>query len=337
MPASLYWRLSGGVAGGSDYYGGIGTSQNECLKIKPSTKPNGMNEDYWNARNKVKISIPKFFKWVNGKWSVNKQMSGFYQTEYTGGQTPHTERTEHASTSLIFMEQGPINMGKTQNTGEWHRENKCPKSNETEPVPVYLEGTCNEFNLMPVVYGKRPDDDLKKLRYNVCFPGSATGWFETSYKRTGVGPYIYCNGTPDPASLLSGQTNSSSHYWTAAGVASDAFVSGSGNECPVYLLNYTVKFYSRASFGVDISESWIDPEKNEIYPSLYLFSEYPSSGWEGLFPKDSTPRGSGGKHKTKTTIKVDGVDIPAGTTWSASGTSGEIDVSYIWSVEERQS
>jgi hypothetical protein len=331
-----------------------------CLfDLLPQKKPEGMNQDYWDARKKVSIDIDKYFKWINGKWSCTMTMSGYYRQktcadepkccpftsdcgECTGcGCCPRPEQTTSAGTAFEFMQQG---------AGYQSRENKCPQSDFTGPVPRYLEGSCPDFNSYPSFFGRRPDEDLKKTFYNVCLVNQATGWFTTTYKRRDMGPQsAYCD---DPAPgvewIQAGSTNADSRTQSASTCTSSCCPEGECNcpgpgaqspLCPTkpircYYGSCRVRFFSNASIAID--RSWYDPETKKVYPNVLLESTYPSAGWLGQHPKDGNKEGPYGKHSTTTNITVDGVKIPAGTSWGRMMYMGTLSLTINWSVEDRE-
>jgi hypothetical protein len=306
------------------------------MVLKPENKPDGMNQDYWDARNKVSIDIHTYFKWINGEWDAQKAMSGQY-LNYAAACRDGCERqqsTTHASTTYVSVMDGII--GWNQGL----RKNDCPESDGTGPVPRYNKGTCDDFNLHPSQYGQIPEEDLKKRRYNVCFPAQATAYFNTTYKRKDIpfGGECSCGSTgPDPSGIQPGTNTDSRTFQTSTCGPCDC-----GGNPPTksvikcYWGSCRTIFYSLvsiSSFGVD--ETWYDVETKKVYPAMYLGGAYPNFGWLGFHPKDTPARGPEGKHLTSTKVTVDGVDIPCGTSWSTGGESGYINLSVTYTVKER--
>jgi len=304
-----------------------------CMAIKPSKKPDGMNQDYWDARNKVSIDIHKFFKWINAEWDVQKTMSGQY-LQYEASCADGSERQEsttHTSTTYVFV-----------TDGDGLRTNACPKQNsDWGGVPgTYRKGACDGFNQSPSRYGRIPEADLKKRRYNVCLPTVATAYYTTTYKRKEMGPYSVCTcpgwTPPDPA-ILQPNPNTDSRTWQTS----------SGGECdcggdpprkaPIrcYWGSVRTAFYSSASISFDVAGSWYDPETRKVYPAINLGGAYPNFGWHGDHPKDTPARGPQKKHTTSTRVTVDGISIPCGTSWYTGGKEGNISLSITYTLKER--
>ncbi|NBO27155.1 MAG: hypothetical protein EBU96_10290 [Actinobacteria bacterium] len=353
MPPSLYWNTDGNFS-----YDYSGNAQLNCpFELKPEKKPDEMSQELWDARNRVKIGLNRYFRWLNGIWEVQIKMSGYYRLK-TASDEPkdcpmkpdcgdcngcsccnRAMKTAHVSTELLFIQQTNGSFD-TNSTGYIERINKCPKSDETTPVPTYEEVPCPNFNTTPTIYGKRPNADLEKLRYNVCLGNGARGWFQTRYKRTDdLAVSVSCDQQPPvPADINPGSSNADSRFYsvTTCGTTDCSGPNNTTYKAPIrcYFSNYSVKFYTYAqiSFGT----SWYDPIEKQVYPNILLSGAYPSSGWEGDHPKDKPNRGSYKKHSTKTKITVDDVEIPAGTTWNTTGYEGRLDLDINWTLKERK-
>jgi hypothetical protein len=328
------------------------------MAIKPSKKPDGMNQDYWDARNKVAIDIHQFFKWINSEWDVRKTMGGYYRTgtcndfkncdpdcEGSCDCCKRSENTTHSSTTYVSVTDGSLGNNKM-------RKNDCPKSDDTGPVPRYIKGTCNNFNTTPSRYGKIPEGDLRKRRYNVCLPTEALGYFLTVYKRKDVGPFPYCPGpgscegaeqpnAEDRVQVGSTNTDSRTLEASTCGQCECDLGGDAADPEPVkvplkcYYGSCRASFFSLASISFDVAGSWYDPETKKVHPSINLGGEYPGFGWHGQHPKDGTDKGQYGKHTTKTTVTVDGVSIPCGTSWNKYGYQGDITLSITYTLKER--
>ena len=311
------------------------------MAIKPSKKPDGMNQDYWDARNKVAIDIQKFFKWINSEWDVQKVMSGYYRQatcrDYKNcdpncknscGCCQRSENTTHASTTYVFVtDQG--------------RQNACPQRNPSdwrEGYGTYRKGTCDGFNSHPSQYGKRPEADLKKRRYNVCLPTIATGYFNTTYKRKDIGPWSVCGcpGAENPnTAVIQPNSNTDSRVFETSTCGQCDCDEDSKGPIKCFYGSCRTTFYSSASISFNTSDTWYDPETKKVYPSINLGGAYPNFGWLGDHPKDTPPRGVAKKHTTSTTVTVDGVTIPCGTGWGLQGYEGNISLSITYTLKER--
>lgn len=321
-----------------------------CLAIKPSKKPDGMNQDYWDARNKVSIDIHKFFKWINAEWDVQKTMSGYYRTATCNDFKncdpgckdscyccQRSQNTTHSTTTYVSVMDGSYLQ---------LRKNDCPKSDGTGPVPRYIKGTCDGFNTTPSRYGKIPEGDLKKRRYNVCLPTEALGYFLTVYKRKDIGPFSFCGcegeDQPNAEDLVQTVADGSTNTDSRTLESSTCGQCECGGDPPVkkslrcYYGSCRASFFSLASISFDVAGSWYDPETKKVHPSINLFGQYPGFGWHGQHPKDGTEKGPYGKHTTKTTVTVDGVSIPCGTSWNKySSYQGDITLSITYTLKER--
>jgi hypothetical protein len=314
------------------------------MAIKPSKKPDGMNQDYWDARNKVAIDIHKFFKWINSEWDVQKVMSGYYRqgtcNDYKNCDPnckdscsccQRSENTTHSSTTYVFV-----------TDGDGSRTNACPKQNsDWGGAPgTYRKGTCDGFNSDPYRYGKRPEGDLKKRRYNVCLPTAATGYFRTTYKRKDIGPWQVCGcpGATNPNTAdIQPNPNTDSRTFESSTCGQCECEGDPPPKAPIkcFYGSCRTTFFSSASISFDVSGSWYDPETKKVYPSINLGGAYPDFGWLGDHPKDTPPRGGAKKHTTSTTVTVDGVTIPCGTSWYTGGYMGDISLSITYTLKER--
>ena len=312
------------------------------MAIKPSKKPDGMDQDYWDARNKVSIDIHKFFKWINSEWNVQKVMSGYYR-QATCNDTKscnpgckdscsccqRSQNTAHTSTTYVFVtDQG--------------RQNACPKANsDWGGVPgTYRKGTCDGFNQSPSRYGKIPEGDLKKRRYNVCLPISATGYFNTSYKRKDIGPWQVCGcpGAQNPNSAeIQPNPNTNSRVFQSSTCGQCECEGDPPPKAPIkcFYGSCRTTFYSSASISFNTSDTWYDPETKKVYPAINLGGAYPNFGWHGNHPKDTPARGAYNKHTTSTNVTVDGVSIPCGTSWYSAVYEGTISLSITYTLKER--
>jgi hypothetical protein len=302
------------------------------MELKPKEKPSGMNQDYWDARNRVSIDIHQFFKWLNGEWDAQKIMSGQYvqYPQSCGDGCKRAESTTHASTTYVSV-----------TDGDGARKNDCPESDGTGPVPRWTKGTCDRFNTTPSQYGKIPEEELKKRRYNVCLPTKAMAYYLTTYKRKDIGPWAVCGCPgfqPPDSSQIQPSTNTDSRTWQT----STCKQCDCGGDPPTkasircYWGSCRTSFYSSVSISFDAGGSWYDPETKKVYPKILISGAYPNFGWLGDHPKDTPGRGAEGKHTTSTKVTVDGVDIPCGTSWYAAGQSGNISLSIAYTVKERE-
>jgi hypothetical protein len=285
-----------------------------CLTIKPSKKPTYMNQDYWDARNKVSITLAQYVKWVNAKWEGGKVMSGSYSKKVECGTCESSEITAHISTNKTHDE-------------SYNRLNKVVKNNLT------CEGEPRDgFNDIPSRYGKIPEADLMKMRYNVCYGNEATAVFLTKYNRTNDPGGNYCspdeNAPSAEESCAPGVANvdSRSINTTTCGNC------GSGKKTCVWC-SYNVRFCS--SIYIEILGGWYDIETKKVFPDIAFGGSYPRYNWVGYTLKDSENTGPQGKHRTSTNVKVDGISIPCGTDWSTFGDSGSINSTLTWTVRIR--
>jgi hypothetical protein len=316
------------------------------MAIKPSKKPDGMNQDYWDARNRVSIDIQKFFKWINAEWDVQKVMSGYYRTATcndTKSCSPgckdscsccqRSENTTHSSTTYVSVTDGG-------GTGPFrtYRKNDCPKGDGTGPVPRWIKGTCDNFNAYPSSYGKIPEADLRKRRYNVCFQTEAMGYFRTTYKRKDIGPWEVCGcpgaQNPNPAEIQPSSNTDSRTFQSSTCGQCDCDKDSKG-PIKCFYGSCRTSFYSAASISFDTSGTWYDPETRKVYPAINLSGAYPNFGWHGDHPKDTPARGAYKKHTTSTNVTVDGVSIPCGTSWYSAGYEGNISLSITYTLKER--
>ena len=307
------------------------------MAIKPSKKPDGMNQDYWDARNKVSIDIHKFFKWINAEWDVKKTMSGQYlQYEKSCGDgSERQESTTHTSTTYISVTDGSTGIYDAP-----QRKNDCPKSDYTFPVPSFVKGTCDNFNSYPSRYGKIPESDLKKRRYNVCLPTKAMAYYQTTYKRKELGPHGRCTcpgWEPPSTSILQPGTNTDGRTWQTSSGGECECGGDPPTQAPIrcYWGSVRTRFYSTAHISFDVAGSWYDPETKKVYPAINLGGAYPNFGWLGDHPKDTPARGAQKKHTTSTKVTVDGISIPCGTTWYTGGKEGNVSLSITYTLKER--
>lgn len=342
------------------------------LTIVTDKKPAGMDQKYWEARKGVKIKRDKLFRWMNGLWEGRRTMSGYYRRKTPCDEPKEcpckpdcegpcqgciccqrSEETTQSNIRHLFDQQG---------AGFWedeNRENKCPKLRAPYFPPgnggvpgTYEEGKCDNFNTYPHVFGRRPDSDLIKTFYNVCFNNHSNAWHETTYQRRNMGPIaIYCDGSAPNTDWIQYNNNTTDRVQQASTCTSsccpppgsDCNCPGPGAESPLcptkpircYYGNCRVRFFSVTGIHIPKTGHWYDPEKDDVYPSIDFSSTYPTVGWQSQGMRQGTGEGAYQKHSTKVTITVDGVTIPSGSTWSRPYYAGDLNVTDTWTLKER--
>lgn len=385
MAGGYYWCLGQNPGTGSVFVRAC------TFNLFPKEKPQGMDQKLWESRKKVKITRERLFKWMNGIWEGRRTMSGYYRRktpcdepkEYPcqpgncTAQSPcvgchvcqRSEETTQSNITYLFTEQGPYDFND-----EWsgqERENKCPKLRDPYFPPgypgapgTYEEGKCNNFNNQPSSYGRRPDSDLIKTSYNVCFENHSTAWHETTYQRRNIGPHsTYCDepapgicddgpncfsiqwndNTTDRTLQASTCTSSCCPTPTPPG-GTPCNCPGPGAQsplCPVkpircYYGNCRVRFFSVASIHIPKTGHWYDPETGDVYPNIVFSSGYPNVDWERTGYTQGDKEGGYQKHSTKVTITVDGVTIPSGSNWGRPYYMGNLTLTDTWTLKERE-
>jgi hypothetical protein len=339
------------------------------LDLLPKEKPEGMDQKLWESRKKVKIKRDQLFKWMNGIWEGRRTMSGYYRQKtcadepkccpnlpncYPPGQScqgcgccQRSEETTQSNITHIFDQQND-------------REDKCPKIRAPYFPPggggvpgTYEEGKCDGFNNWPSSRGRRPDSDLIKTSYNVCFENQSTAWHETTYQRRNIGPVSkYCDEPAPDTNWIQYNNNTTDRTLQASTCTSSCCPPpGSNCNCPgpgaqspicpvkpirCYYGNCRVRFFSVTSIHIPKTGHWYDPEKGDVYPNIVFSSTYPTVDWEQTGCTQGSKEGFYQKHSTKVTITVDGVVIPSGSTWGRMGYMGNLTVADTWTWEERE-
>lgn len=261
---------------------------------------------FWQNRRTISVSTEKYFSWLYRLvWDCDVTMSGFYQTDPDGNGI----RTQTTFTNLTKV--GAVST---------NRENKIPQYNEDGTTTLVPDPA---FNTDPSRYGQMPEEDLFKQRHNPCvLANSAAVYFDARYRRTGY--LIGTTGLEDPpiTTWIGAPANASQISITYA----------VQNQTRYFYAAYTVTFpFSRTltvqPVGTDAYATHYDPSKGKIWPMMVLGGSPATTNWEGLAPSDASQPSS---HPTITALEVDGVTIPAGTSWNHGGTSGRLDISVRW-------
>jgi len=350
--------------------------------LLPNEKPEGMDQKYWEARKKVKIKRDKLFKWMNGLWEGRRTMSGYYRQKtpcdepktcpctnncFSPGQScngciccQRSEETTQSNIQHIFDQQGESSQPPIPgySYGE-NRENKCPKLRDPYFPPglpwvpgTYEQGECNNFNNQPSQYGRRPDSDLIKTFYNVCFDNHSTAWHETTYQRRNIGPVERHCDAPAPDTDWIQYTNNATDRVLQASTCTSSCCPPPGSDCncpgpgaqsplcptkPIrcYYGNCRVRFFSVTAIHIPKTGHWYDPERDDVYPDIVFTSTYPTVGWQSEYMTQGSKEGAYKKHSTKVTILVDGVTIPSGSSWGRPHYEGNLALTDTWTLKER--
>lgn len=264
---------------------------------------------FWQKRRQVSVSTQKYFSWLyRTVWDCDVAMSGFYRTDPDG----HGVRTQTTFTGLSKV--GAVQTG---------RENKMPQYNSDGTTTLLPDPSLNSD---PSLYGQIPETWLMQQRHNPCVQSnSAAVYFDARYRRTGL--QIGATGLNDPPITSWAGAPANASQISITSLVSD--------QTRYFYAAYTVTFPFSRTLGVQpaagstLYATHYDPDQNKIWPML-LFGGSPATvNWEGLAPADAAQPSS---HPTTTALEVDGVTIPAGTSWSQYGTSGQLNISVQWKI-----
>jgi hypothetical protein len=300
-----------------------------CLSIKPSKKPDDMDNSYWEARNKVSISMAQYVKWLNAEWVGQKTMSGSYSTNRDCGEgCDRTEVTAHTSTTKSW--EGDYGYGAQ--TVSLLRRNRMMNTDDLNCGCKPVENFNNEPS-RPSPHGQRPEADLVKMRYNVCLPSITTSVFLTKYNRTNERGSLACGDNFSPPTA---EAFCAPNVRNVSGRRLSTPTCACGDS-PGHCLwcSYDVRFCSEITLKV--LGGWYDPKTKKVNPEIYIGGTYPLYDWIGSAGtrKDSDNKGPNGKHSTLTKFTIDGVVIPCGTQWSTYGDSGSISSTIQWTLKIR--
>lgn len=275
---------------------------------------NANQKNFWAARRSVSVSIHTYFSWLyQTVWDCDVTMSGSYRSD------PDDRGVRQITTFSSLTKVGAVQPG---------RENKTPWYNSDGSTTLVPDSA---FNTDPNKYGQIPEQDLIKQRHNPCVQtNSAVVYFDGRYRRTGV--VIGATGLDDPPITA----------WTGApsNVSQISITSIVQDQARYFYAAYTVTFPFSRTLIVQPLESqspeygtYYDPSTQTIWPMI-LFGESPATvNWQGLVPKDADQPST---HPTTTTLTVDGQNIPAGTSWSLGGSSGNLSISTRWFVKGKR-
>jgi hypothetical protein len=265
-------------------------------------------QQIWEARRQVSVSTDQYFRWLyRAVWDCDVTMSGSYRTDPDGNGI----RTE--TTHLSLTKVGAVQTG---------RENKMPQYNSDGTTTLVADPF---FNTQPDVYGSLPGDWLVLQRHNPCLPSNTVAvYFDARYRRTGQ--LIGVTGLNDPAIT----------FWAGApaNVSAVAITSVVQDQTRYFYAAYTVTYpLDRAlqinPVGTEIVATHYDPASRQIWPWLTFGGSPAAVNWHGYTPKDSAQPAA---YPTTTALEVDGVAIPAGTSWSQYGTFGQLNISVNWKI-----
>jgi len=207
------------------------------------------------------------------------------------------------------------------------RENKIPRYNNDGTTSIVSN---SNFNSKPSKYGKIPEDWLMRQRHNPCLHANkAAAYYDARYIRTGQ--LIGTTG------LDSSITSWDNHPANASQISISSIASGGSR---YFYASYVTTFpFSRTLIvqpeSSDAPEygTYYDPSIQTIWPMI-LFGGSPATvNWEGLAPRDADQPSS---HPTTTALEVDGVSIPAGTSWNLGGSVGNLSISTRWFVKGKR-
>jgi hypothetical protein len=180
-----------------------------------------------------------------------------------------------------------------------------------------------DFGILVIDY--LPGDWLVLQRHNPCLPSNTVAvYFDARYRRTGAA--IGSTGLNDPPITT----------WTGApaNVSAVAITSVVQDQARYFYAAYTVTYPLARTLqinpvGTEIVATHYDPASRRIWPWLAFGGSPAAVNWHGYTPKDSAQPAA---YPTTTALKVDGVAIPAGTSWSQYGTSGQLNISVKWKI-----
>lgn len=316
-----------------------------CLKIWPTRKGEGEAKDWtqkkYDALKSFAIPMSQYAKWISNIWECKMSLSGYYNFDEAGcSECPRKEFTRHTRTIFRFMEHPTGTYSETT-----HRTNKCPVLEFPEKGDGYnyKEAKCPDFNSYPNRYGKIPEEDLNKIRYNVCFGNSAKGWHKTWYRRedTGEGGYCPCPGTTDPKPPPGWpSSNSEAPSWKTTTCGECECSDGDGGTYKVGFKcifgGYTIFFRGTASLAM--AGGYYNTETRQVHPLVNISGEFPGVGWvhDGDVLPDAENTGPQNKHKTQTKMIIDGKSMPIGTFGNSTrGVAGNFVFSTTWTLTDR--
>jgi hypothetical protein len=268
---------------------------------------------FWQKRRQVSVTTQQYFSWLyQAVWDCDVTMSGSYQTD------PDDRGVRQITTFSSLTKVGAVQTG---------RENKMPQYNSDGTTTLVPDPS---FNSDPSLYGQIPESWLMKQRHNPCVQSnSAAVYFDVRYRSTGQ--LIKTTGLNDPPITSWAGAPANASQISITSLVSD--------QTRYFYAAYTVTFPFSRTLGVQpaagstLYATHYDPDQNKIWPML-LFGGSPATvNWEGLAPRDAAQPST---HPTTTALGVDGVTIPAGTSWNLGGTSGNLNISTKWLVSGKR-
>ena len=284
------------------------------MRPEPTKRPAWLNEfpyyKYWDLRLATTVSVEKFFSWFyRYKWDCELKISAtFVGNPDALGRTP----------SLTY---GPI-----------QRVLVATEGRDIKTAEKKADGTWNiiddvTLNNKPRTNGKIPNSWFPTQKRNPCLSSiRVRAFFNAQFTYTnaylGYQDIQYFPNPPSDSQVFPDRPEIISKQVNRVTV---------GNTRHFYA-TYTSRFQMLRTMFINpnggvINGSYISLQKNKIWPGIVFDGEYLVNDWaasyeEGFAPKDSDQPSY---NIVNTTVKIDGVTIPAGTKMNPIATGSVLD------------